>query len=540
LSGLSTGTTYYWHVRANNGFGTTYANGSSTAFWSFTTGSPPAAFNKSLPANGATDQLLSPTLSWVSSTGVTSYEYCYDTTNDSACSGWTNNGTATSIGLSGLSTGTIYYWHVRANNGFGTTYANGSSTAFWSFTTGNPPAAFNKSSPANGATDQALNPTLSWGVSSGVTSYEYCYDTTNDNACSAWTNNAAATSIGLSGLSSSTTYYWQVRAVNNFGTTYANGSSTAFWSFTTGGPPAPFNKSLPANEATDQALNPTLSWGASSGVTSYDYCYDTTNDSACSGWTNNGTATSVGLSGLSTGTTYYWHVRANNGFGTTYANSSSTAFWSFTSGAPPATFNKSLPANGATNQPANTTLSWGASTGVISYEYCYDTTNDSACSGWTNNGTATSISLSGLSTSTTYYWHVRAVNGFGTTYANGSSTAFWSFTTGSPPAAFNKSLPANGGTNQSLSPTLSWGVSSGVTSYEYCYDTTNDNACSGWTNNGASTSVGLSGLSAGTIYYWQVRAVNSFGTIYANGSDTAFWSFTTGIFVYIYLPITLK
>jgi hypothetical protein len=83
-------------------------------------------------------------------------------------------------------------------------------------------------------------------------------------------------------------------------------------------------------------------------------------------------------------------------------------------------------------------------------------------------------------------------------------------------------------------------VSSGVTSYEYCYDTTNDNACSGWTNNGASTSVGLSGLSAGTIYYWQVRAVNSFGTIYANGSDTAFWSFTTGIFVYIYLPITLK
>ena len=40
----------------------------------------------------------------------------------------------------------------------------------------------------------------------------------------------------------------------------------------------------------------------------------------------------MGLSGLSYNTTYYWHARAENGFGTTYANSSPTAFWSFTTG----------------------------------------------------------------------------------------------------------------------------------------------------------------------------------------------------------------
>ena len=51
---LTTGTTYYWHVRATNAIGTTYSNGSSTAFWSFTTGTPPGAFSKSSPANGAT------------------------------------------------------------------------------------------------------------------------------------------------------------------------------------------------------------------------------------------------------------------------------------------------------------------------------------------------------------------------------------------------------------------------------------------------------------------------------------------------------
>jgi hypothetical protein len=97
-----------------------------------------------------------------------------------------------------------------------------------------PPLAFNKTSPANGATSQPANPTLSWGTSSNATSYEYCIDTTNNSSCDAsWISTAASTSVGLSGLSPTTIYYWQVRANNSGGTTYSNGSSTAFWSFTT-------------------------------------------------------------------------------------------------------------------------------------------------------------------------------------------------------------------------------------------------------------------------------------------------------------------
>jgi hypothetical protein len=194
----------------------------------------PGAFNKSAPANGATGQSTSPTLTWGASSGATSYETCYDTTNDSACSTWTSNGASTSKVLSGLSNGTSYYWHVRALNAGGTTYADGASTAFWSFATlPAAPAAFGKTSPANGATGQSTSPTLTWGASSGATSYETCYDTTNDSACSTWTSNGTATSKALSGLSNGTTYYWHVRAVNAGGTTYADGASTAFWSFTT-------------------------------------------------------------------------------------------------------------------------------------------------------------------------------------------------------------------------------------------------------------------------------------------------------------------
>ena len=125
------------------------------------------------------------------------------------------------------------------------------------------PAAYSKSAPANAATNQPTNPTLSWGSSSGATSYEYCYATTT--GCTNWTSVGTNTSVGLSGLSNNQTYYWQVRAVNAGGTTLAN--TGTYWSFTTiVAAPGAFNKTSPANSATGVATNPTLSWGTSSGA----------------------------------------------------------------------------------------------------------------------------------------------------------------------------------------------------------------------------------------------------------------------------------
>jgi serine protease len=216
----------------------------------------------------------------------------------------------------------------------------------------------------------------------------------------------------------------------------------------------------------------------------------------------------------------------------------------------PAQFVKNSPINGATNQPRNLTLGWGTSAQATSYQYCMDTTNDNTCATWVDNGTSTSITFTGLNANTTYYWQVRAINSVGTTPANGSETAFWSFTTGTDlinptsygvylplilraeqnPAAFNKSSPANTATNQSISPILSWQSTSPVTLYEYCYDTTNDGTCSTWISNGTATSVQLPVLQANTSYFWQVRAWNgTAGPVYANGSLSAFWKFTTSV-----------
>jgi alpha-tubulin suppressor-like RCC1 family protein len=292
---------------------------------------PPGAFSRTAPPPGTTGVATNPTLMWGTSSGAASYEYCYDTSNDNACSAWTSVGSATSAGLGGLAYGTTYYWHARAVNAGGTTYANGSATAYWSFTTQVlPPGAFGKTAPPNGATGVATSPTLTWGTSSGAGRYEYCYDTSNDNACAAWTSVGAATSAGLGSLAYATTYYWHVRAVNAGGPTYADGSATAYWSFTTQvAPPGAFNKTAPVNGATGIATNPTLMWGASTGAASYEYCYDTSNDNACSAWISAGSATGAGLAGLASATTYYWQVRALNAGGVTYADGSAPAFSSF-------------------------------------------------------------------------------------------------------------------------------------------------------------------------------------------------------------------
>jgi len=97
----------------------------------------------------------------------------------------------------------------------------------------------------------------------------------------------------------------------------------------------------------------------------------------------------------------------------------------------------------------------------------------------------------------------------------------------SSPGSFTKSSPLNNTTGQSSNLTLSWGESSGAASYAYCFDTTNDNACSSWISVGNNTFANLSGLIPNTVYYWQVSASNMHGTTYADGSSASYWSFTT-------------
>ena len=95
----------------------------------------------------------------------------------------------------------------------------------------------------------------------------------------------------------------------------------------------------------------------------------------------------------------------------------------------PGAFSKLSPTTGVTGRSkSNLLLTWAASTGATRYEYCIDTINDNLCNtSWISTGTALSVTIKTLSSRTTYYWHVRAVNTGGITLSNNNT--FWRFTT---------------------------------------------------------------------------------------------------------------
>ena len=268
------------------------------------------------------------TLTWTALKDA-GYWVCWDTTNNNSCDApWWPNGGGAGRTLTGLASGT-YYWQVKAQTARGITEADGGT---WrSFTVGGStqaPAAFSKLSPATGATGLGSGLTLAWGTASGATAYEICVDTTNDNGCSTtWRSAWTSTSVGLSGLAAGT-YYWQVRALNSGGTTYADGNS---WrSFAVSGstqPPQPLGKLSPTNGLTGQASTVMLSWSALSDA-GYWVCWDTTNNNSCDGpWWPNGGGAGRTLTGLASGT-YYWQVKAQTARGITEADGGT--WWSFT------------------------------------------------------------------------------------------------------------------------------------------------------------------------------------------------------------------
>jgi subtilisin family serine protease len=180
---------------------------------------PPAAPALSSPANAATGVAISPTLTWIASTGATSYTVQVSTSSIFTTTVYNVSGiTGTSTTVTGLAVNTVYYWRVNATNDGGTSAFSGT----WNFTTtatGTVPAAPVLSSPANGSTKVTVPATLSWNASTGAASYTLQVSTSSTFATFAYNvSGITTTSKSVSGLASRTRYYWRVNATNTAGT----------------------------------------------------------------------------------------------------------------------------------------------------------------------------------------------------------------------------------------------------------------------------------------------------------------------------------
>jgi hypothetical protein len=220
LTEVRGGGTYFWQVRAQSAGPPLEANGGT--WWSLTLES----IGKLGPAFGAGDLPTSVPLSWQSSAGSATYEYCVDTVNNQRCdSAWVPVGGATGAVVP-VGAGGTYFWQVRAVSAGGPVELN--EGAWWRFSTS---GAFSKVGPGSDTSGHPMDVLLSWQASTGATGYEYCVDLTNNGTCDgAWVSAGTNTSALVSGLTAGATYYWQVRALTAGGPVAAN--SGVWWHFT--------------------------------------------------------------------------------------------------------------------------------------------------------------------------------------------------------------------------------------------------------------------------------------------------------------------
>ena len=384
-----------------------------------------------------------------------------------------------------------------------------------------PPPTTKASSPnpADGATGvSATLDRLRWTNGNGTS--RRVYFGTNSASLPQLIFTVASVATLSSALAYSTTYYWRVDEINSDGTTTGD-----VWSFTTEAEPGPpkVTGPTPADDATGVARSVALSWGASSGATFYRLYIGTSADNLEHIDDVSGTSKTVLLSAYST--EYFWRVDpAVIRVLPTRTITTTGDVWSFTTEAapapdPPGTFALTSPADDATAVSRRPTLSWGASTGAITYRILMRTSGGNYSTVATVSGTSYTLTTAQtLAYGTTYEWYVIASNQGGT-----RSSAAWSFTTvPEAPAQASAPNPANGFTGFNIEHHLRWNAGARATSHVVYFGTSSTFGSSDRKGSQAGTSFDPGTLQYSTTYYWRIDEVNAGGT-----TTGATWSFTT-------------
>ena len=310
--GLTKGVTYYYKVVAvYKRNGRTVVSPLSTSAHAMALGKP--AVPQNVKAAAAGDKAL--TVSWSAVTGATQYNvYRYNGTTKTYVYKGTTFATAekpTQYVDTGLAVGTTYYYKVLAAcKGNGLTFVGDLSAAANAKVLGKPAVPQNVKAAAAG--DKAL--TVSWSAVTGATQYNvYRYRGSDKQYHYVGTTFATATKPTQyvdTGLAVGATYYYKVvAACKGNGLTFVGDMSAAANAKVLGKPGVPQNV-----KATAAVKQITVSWNNVAGATQYNvYRYRGSDKQYHYVGTTFATATKPTQyvdTGLATGTTYYYKVKA--------------------------------------------------------------------------------------------------------------------------------------------------------------------------------------------------------------------------------------
>jgi transcriptional regulator CtsR len=298
---LTANTTYFYRVRAYNSIGNSAYCAEVNAVTSFL-GAPSKLAAKTISGSQIN-------LSWKDNAGnETGFKIERRTSKGSYKQIATVGKNKTSYSDKGLADNTTYYYRVRAyNSSTNSAYSNESST-----TTGSIPTA-----PSNltAAPVSSSRISLTWKDSSNnETGFKIERKKSGGSYKQITTLSANTTSYTDTGLSSDATYYYRVRAYNSIGnSTYSNEATVAM-----GAPAAPTK--LTAAAVSSSRIS--LTWkDSSNNETGFKIERKKSGGSYKQITTLSANTTSYTDTGLSSGVTYYYRVRAYNSIGnSTYSN----------------------------------------------------------------------------------------------------------------------------------------------------------------------------------------------------------------------------
>jgi uncharacterized protein (TIGR02145 family) len=234
-----------------------------------------------------------------------------------------NGGTGQFVSnISGLTAGSSYHVRAYATNSAGTAYG-----ADLSFTTlGQAPEAITQAASDILPTGATLNGTVNANYLTTTVTFEYGTTSNYGQSAAAAQNPVAGSSItavssAITGLTEGTVYHFRIKTVNSLGTTY--GSDMTFT--TLGQKPTAMTLAACCIRNNGATLNGSVTANYVSTTVTFEYGITTAYGSsiAASPGTitgNNSTSVRAILSGLNSGTTYHFRIKAVNSLGTTYGN----------------------------------------------------------------------------------------------------------------------------------------------------------------------------------------------------------------------------
>ena len=392
---------------------------------------------------------------------------------------------------------TNYRYFLKGTTEFGqdhTVITDENNTYFWnqypvSATDFDPNAPLPPAAPTVTMTySDSGKPKLTWNAVSGATSYRVFRSESRGTGYSLL-GTTTATSYTNTGAAVGKTYYYRVKAVNSVGT--SGHSNIVSGKAKTAAPAAP--SVTAGNSSTGK---PKLTWNAVSGAVKYEVYRSTRQNS---GYSLLGTTTSTSYvnTGASTGTTYYYRVKAvnRNGMASGYSNIVSGKAKAAAPAAPSVTAG-----NSSTGKPR---LTWKAVSGAVSYRIYR---SESRGTGYSLLGTTSSTSYvnTGAAAGKTYYYRVKAVN------RDGMASGYSNIVSGKAKAAAPAAPSVTIGNSSTGKPQLTWKAVSGAVSYRI-YRSESRGTGYSLLGTTSSTSYVNTGAAAGKTYYYRVKAVNRDG-----------------------------